>query len=182
MPEKEKACFVRALAFDDLPMVLTWRNDPAVRRFMFTQHEICLEEHQAWFARCQKDGTRRLLIVESMGDVIGFVQLSGVCPGGVADWGFFVRPDAPKGTGQRLGRAALEYAFGELGLHKVCGQVIDSNHGSIAFHKKLGFKQEGALRDQQRIADEYHTLIYFGMLSHEWQTEQFTQEDKNAED
>lgn len=138
---------------------------------MFSRHEIDMDEHRAWYARANMDETRKLLIVQEDQIPLGFVQLSNVSLGSVADWGFYVRPDAPKGSGLKLGWAALEHAFEELCLHKVCGQAIESNHASIAFHKKLGFKQEGVLREQQRIEDAYHTLICFGLLRREWQPE-----------
>lgn len=160
---------IRSMAEDDLPMVLAWRNHPEVRRFMFTQHEISLEEHTQWFMRVVQDNTRRLLIVQLQGKPIGYVQFSNVEPGGVADWGFYARPDAAKGTGRKLGASALDHAFGQLKLNKVCGRAIDTNQASIRFHERLGFKREAVLRDQKRINDEYQTLICFGLLAHEWQ-------------
>lgn len=160
---------IRALVYEDLPMVLSWRNHEDVRRFMFTQHEISLEEHSRWFAVASEDATRRLLVVENVSGPLGYVQLSHVEPGGVANWGFYVRPDAPKGSGLILGQVALSHAFGELKLYKVCGQAIKSNAASIAFHKRLGFAQEGVLRDQQYIAGAYHSLVCFGLLAREWQ-------------
>lgn len=166
-----ESCSIRALTSDDLPVVLTWRNHPDVRRFMFTQHEISLDEHRQWFAKTRTDPTRRLLIVEDGRDPIGYVQFSSVTCGGVADWGFYARPEAPRGSGYKLGVTALNYAFGSLNLHKVCGQAIDSNLASIAFHLRLGFAEEGMLRDQQRIDGKYHSIICFGLLAHEWQAD-----------
>lgn len=160
---------IRSMAEKDLTMVLAWRNHPEVRRFMFTQHEISLTEHTQWFMRVVQDNTRRLLIVQEQGSPIGYVQFSNVELGGVADWGFYARPDAPKGTGRKLGTLALGHAFGQLKLHKVCGQAIDTNQASIRFHERLGFKREGVLRDQKRINDQYQTLICFGLLADEWQ-------------
>lgn len=162
---------IRAVTYDDLPMVLAWRNHPEVRRFMFTQHEISLDEHRQWFAKASQDSARRLLIVEEAREAIGYVQFNQVCPGGVSDWGFYARPDSPRGSGRKLGFSALGYAFGELGLHKVCGQAIESNQASINFHCRLGFRQEGVLREQQRIEGRYHTVYCFGMLAQEWQSE-----------
>ncbi len=160
---------IRSMAEEDLTMVLAWRNHLEVRRFMFTQHEISLAEHTQWFMRVVQDNTRRLLIVQELGSSIGYVQFSNVERGGVADWGFYARPDAPKGTGRRLGTLALDHAFGQLKLHKVCGQTIDTNQASIRFHERLGFKREGVLRDHKRMNDRYQTLICFGLLAHEWQ-------------
>jgi UDP-4-amino-4,6-dideoxy-N-acetyl-beta-L-altrosamine N-acetyltransferase len=160
---------IRSMAEEDLTMVLAWRNHPEVRRFMFTQHEISLAEHTEWFMRVVQDNTRRLLIVQEQSSPIGYVQFSNVERGGVADWGFYARPDAPKGTGRKLGTLALDHAFGQMELHKVCGQAIVTNYASIRFHERLGFKREAVLRDQKRVNDRYQTLICFGLLVHEWQ-------------
>ncbi|MFA5490887.1 MAG: UDP-4-amino-4,6-dideoxy-N-acetyl-beta-L-altrosamine N-acetyltransferase [Candidimonas sp.] len=161
---------LRPVTADDLPMVLAWRNHPSIRGFMLTRHEIGLEEHRNWFEKASQDATRRLLIVEEGPDPIGYVQFNNVTDGGVSDWGFYARPDAPKGSGRKLGRAALNHAFGALDLHKVCGQAIDTNRASIALHTALGFAREGVLRDQHYIEGAYHSLVCFGLLRSEWQS------------
>jgi UDP-4-amino-4,6-dideoxy-N-acetyl-beta-L-altrosamine N-acetyltransferase len=164
-------CQIRSMTEQDLPMVLAWRNHPDVRRFMFTQHEISLAEHSQWFHRVLGDHTRSVLIVEENANPIGCVQFTNLGDSGVADWGFYVRPETPKGTGRKLGVTALNHAFTVLQLHKVCGQAIASNRASINFHERLGFKQETELREQKRINNQYHTLICFGLLANEWKAE-----------
>lgn len=163
------SAFVRAMREDDLERVLGWRNHPDVRRFMYTQHEIKPSEHQRWFESSQRDPARDLLIFEQEAVPLGFVNITQVVPEQIADWGFYLAPDAPRGTGQRLGEAALEFAFRSLELHKVCGQALEFNARSIRFHEKLGFVQEGALREQHYDGTTYHTIIHFGLLRHEWQ-------------
>jgi UDP-4-amino-4,6-dideoxy-N-acetyl-beta-L-altrosamine N-acetyltransferase len=162
------ACTVRLVTIEDLALILSWRNHPEVRRVMFSQHEISLEEHRNWFNKVRLDNSRCLLLVEEANKPIGFVQFTHVESEGVADWGFYTDPGAPKGTGRKLGVAALEHAFTNLNLHKVCGQVISSNSISIRFHHRLGFVQEGVLRAHQRSNSEYLDLYCFGMLSQEW--------------
>lgn len=164
------ATSIRAVGAADLPMILAWRNDPAIRRVMLSQHEITLAEHQQWFARARADPARRLLLVADAGTPIGFVQFHNVADGGIADWGFYAAPDAPRGTGRKLGTAALDHAFRALHLHKVCGQALDHNAASIAFHERLGFVREGVLRDQHRVNGHYHALVCFGLLAEEWQS------------
>ena len=149
-------------------MVLSWRNHPDVRRYMFTQHEISPLEHSQWFKKASQDSTLRLLIVQEHDSPLGYVQFSGVEPGGISYWGFYARPNAPKGTGRKLGAAALEHAFGLLQLHKVCGQAIASNHASIRFHESLGFTRDEQLRGYKRVGTHCHSLIGFGLLDKEW--------------
>ncbi|EQB04747.1 UDP-4-amino-4,6-dideoxy-N-acetyl-beta-L-altrosamine N-acetyltransferase [Sphingobium baderi] len=162
------ACCVRSAHRDDLPMLLSWRNHPEVRSFMFSRHEIGLDEHAAWFATASRDITRRLLVIEDQDLPLGYVQFANIASGGIAEWGFYTRPGAPRGSGRRLGSAALDHAFTVLGLHKVCGQAIASNAASIALHQKLHFVQEGVLREHQQIEGTYHSLVCFGLLKHEW--------------
>lgn len=162
------ACRVRPLESGDLERVLEWRNHPDVRAWMFTTHEIPLHEHLAWYERASRDPSKRLLLAEQDGEPFGYVGFSGVEPGGVAHWGFYVAPGAPKGSGRKLGRAALRFAFTSLELHKVCGQAFDFNPASIQLHLALGFRQEGVLREQQRAGDSYHSLVCFGLLQAEW--------------
>lgn len=173
MPE---LCLARAVTQNDLPMLLNWRNHADVRRFMFTQHEISQEEHQNWFERVNQDDSRCLLIIETSHDPIGYVQFNNVCIGGVSDWGFYTRPNAPSGSGKKLGETALQHAFEKLQLHKVCGQAIDTNEASIRFHRKLGFTHEGTLREHQRIDHSYQDVICFGLLTHEWSSRSIAKE------
>jgi UDP-4-amino-4,6-dideoxy-N-acetyl-beta-L-altrosamine N-acetyltransferase len=161
---------LRPMTQADLEQVLCWRNHPEVRRFMYTAHEIALEEHRKWFFRATCNPAVDLMIYERHGQARGFVNITREkCPE-VADWGFYLAPDAPKGTGQYLGVQALTYVFEELGLHKLCGQALGFNERSIAFHKALGFTDEGCLRDQHFDGNEFHNIVCFGLLEHEWQT------------
>lgn len=177
MPE---LCTIRSIMQDDLPTLFRWRNHPDIRRYMLTQHEITEEEHLNWYTHACQDTTRRLLMIEESGVPIGYVQFSDVAAGGVSQWGFYARPGAPKGTGKKLGVTALTYAFEELKLHKVCGRAIDVNIASQAFHQRLGFKQEGVLREQHCLAGVYHSVICFGLLAHEWQASSDAKEYTHA--
>ncbi len=157
------------MAAADLEKVLAWRNHPDVRRYMYTQHEISLDEHTRWFERASQDSSRHLLIFENETTPLGFINIHQMAAGGIADWGFYAAPEAPKGTGRQLGQAALQYAFLTAGLHKLCAQALSYNERSIRFHANLGFKQEGTLRDQYFDGQNYHDVVCFGLLASEWQ-------------
>lgn len=159
---------IRRMMHADLERVLAWRNHPDVRRYMYTQHEIALDEHQRWFERSLQDPKKHLLVFEVNQQPLGFVNFNEAVNGSIADWGFYVAPDAPKGSGRQLGCAALSHAFTQLQLHKVCGQALAYNERSIQFHQSLGFQQEGILRDQHFDGERHHHVICFGLLCHEW--------------
>jgi UDP-4-amino-4,6-dideoxy-N-acetyl-beta-L-altrosamine N-acetyltransferase len=159
---------LRPLQEDDLPLVLAWRNHDDVRSYMYSQHEISPAEHARWFANASQDAKRHLLIYQPAGKPQGFVSFHQLRDSAVAEWGFYLAPDAEKGTGSALGRAALNYAFGSLKLHKVCAEALSFNERSRRFHEKLGFQQEGVLRDHYFDGSRYHAVYCFGLLTNEW--------------
>lgn len=152
----------------DVEQVLAWRNHPLVKSKMLTQHDISLSDHRRWFERMSADDSKRLLVIEEDEQPLGFVHFSGVSAGGVADWGFYAVPMAPKGTGRKLGGTAIAHAFDRLALHKICAQVLEFNEASIRLHLALGFVQEGRLRQHARIDGNYYDLLCFGLLRQEW--------------
>jgi UDP-2,4-diacetamido-2,4,6-trideoxy-beta-L-altropyranose hydrolase len=159
---------LRSMTAADLPSVLALRNHAEVRRYMLTQHEISTEEHRSWFDRASQNTKVDLLVWEMDDRCCGFVQFKETNYPGVVDWGFYVAPDAPRGTGTKLGLAALAHAFKKDGLYKICGHALRWNLPSIEFHKSLGFTQEGILRDQYFDGDKHHDMIFFGLLKQEW--------------
>lgn len=160
--------YLRKMVEDDLSFVLQWRNHPDVRRYMYTQHEITPEEHAQWFSRICHDDTQGSFIFVIDDALLGYVNFKRIAASAVADWGFYLAPDAPKGTGIQLGTAALSYAFQQMKLHKVCGQALGYNEKSKGFHLRLGFKREGVLRLHHFDGKDYHDVECFGLLANEW--------------
>jgi len=172
-----KAVRVRPMQADDLSMVLAWRNHPAIRQHMLTQHEISMEEHSAWFERTTQDPQKKLLIFEEDNTSRGYVYFSGDQTGATAEWGFYTAPEAPKGSGKKLGQASLDYAFTELGLKKICGQVLVANQASIRFHQKLGFRLEDELTTEPSTNNINTALKSFFLTSEEWHNRQEMQHE-----
>jgi UDP-4-amino-4,6-dideoxy-N-acetyl-beta-L-altrosamine N-acetyltransferase len=160
---------LRPMTEADLVPVLQWRNDPGVRDYMYTSHIIGLNEHRNWFFAASKNPAINLLIYEYYGQACGFVNITRTRCSVVADWGFYLSPDAKKGAGRSLGEAALTYAFEVLELHKLSGEALGFNKRSIAFHRALGFIEEGRLRDQYFDGAMYQDVVCFGLLKPEWQ-------------
>ena len=160
---------IRLLTKDDLTLLLAWRNHSNIRQFMLNQQEISLCEHQLWFKKSSNNISQYLLIYERSDVPEGFIQFTKTTSENVANWGFFAAPNSSKGTGKRICKAALDYGFRTLNLHKICGKVLEFNTLSIHLHLSLGFKNEGTLRQHHHIDSNYHNLICFGLLNFEWE-------------
>jgi len=177
------SCRLRPMKEHDLERVLDWRNHWDIRKYMYTQHVITLEEHRAWFTRTNKIPGRYLLIYEQDGEPLGFVKIEiEDNQGGRAKWGFYLAPKAPRGSGQRLGHCTLAHAFTSLELHKLCGEVLADNFRSIRFHERLGLRLEATLRDHFYDGYSYNDVIIFGLLADEWRDLQGATTDESPPD
>jgi ribosomal-protein-serine acetyltransferase len=74
-----------------------------------------------------------------------------------------------KGLMTKACRTLVTYAFDELGLNKVEIHCATSNIRSCAIPKRLGFTQEGILREAEWLYDHFLDLFVFGMFAREWQ-------------
>lgn len=156
---------VRKLKREDLELVLQWRNEPAVRNNMYTNHVITIEEHSAWFEKCQTDESVVNLIFERNMMPAGIISFSKInCLQGTAEWAFYSGNTSIRGVGTLMELCALRYAFNKLSLRKLCCEVLSFNESVIKFHKKFGFQVEGIkkkhyLRDEQ-VFDIYQLAIF----------------------
>lgn len=62
----------------------------------------------------------------------------------------------------------LNHMFGERRLHKCEANVWAFNAPSLALHRKLGFTEEGRLRDHEFLAGRHHDVVLFGMTAPEF--------------
>jgi UDP-4-amino-4,6-dideoxy-N-acetyl-beta-L-altrosamine N-acetyltransferase len=155
---------LRPMTADDLLLVLRWRNDPAVREHLFTRHEIGESEHRSWFERSAAMAGRELLVHVVDGAAAGFVSFDALGHDSIVEWGFYRAPEAPRGSGRLLGRAALQHAFELRRRHKVVGRTLAANARALGFHLALGFREEGRLRDHHWDGGTYHDVVCFGLL------------------
>jgi len=160
---------LREIKMEELSLILSWRNAPRVRENMYTRHEISLDEHQAWWASVSENSEQKYFMYELDDVALGVVGFSGIdLKSQNASWAFYASPDAPKGTGSKMEFLALDYAFHELALHKLCCEVLAFNEAVIKLHKKFGFYEEGILREHHKVDEAFINIHTLGILSTEW--------------
>lgn len=159
---------IRKLEEKDLVQVLDWRNHDDIRKWMVNTSKINFEDHKVWFERNQNRTDRFFCIFEYDGQSQGYISFQNMENSSAYEWGFYIKPFAERGMGQLLGKAAIQYAFNCLDIHKIFGQVLAFNEKSILFHQKLGFQQEGLLRKQFKDSRGEFDIFQFGLLKPEW--------------
>lgn len=167
--------YLRPLEESDIgEQYLSWLNDPEVTRFLETGKtavSLCdLRKYLERFRNSTTDFIFAILDRES-GFHIGNVTLNRISlTHGTADTGLMIGRKEVWGKGYAFEAWSLllEFAFESLGLHKVVAGAIAEHAASIAVLKRLGFKQEGTLRQEFLVDGQYKDAIRFGLLREEF--------------
>ena len=64
--------------------------------------------------------------------------------------------------------AMLRFGFEDYGFHRITAKVIKGNIGSIRVLQKLGFTEEGLLRESLYKNGQYHDLMILSVLESEY--------------
>jgi ribosomal-protein-serine acetyltransferase len=83
--------------------------------------------------------------------------------------GYYIAEEAQgKGIVTKSVKAILDYVFRELGLNRVEIRCGVHNKKSRAIPERLGFVQEGIIRDGEWLYDHFHDLVVYSMLAKDW--------------
>lgn len=159
---------------EDMPTLLEWRNNPDHRKYYREYRESSLEDQLKWYENIMmKDPTWYHFIAKPISNpdkIIGVAFLNHIHP--IYKTGEFgITLGDPEYRGKGYGKDMLitliKYGFEELNLNRIWCEVY-SNNDSIHVYRKVGFKDEGILRQHVYKNGEYLDSYMLGMLKSEY--------------
>lgn len=166
---------LRALSRDDTERMRSWRNDPLVNQGLIDRAHISAAAQERWFQRvteAQAEGSEIWFIVETLrGRAIGATYLTDVDGrAGTAQWNLFIGDAAHRHGGWSVDTAVclFDHAFGDLGLRRIWCRILESNQAAQALNRRLGFREEGRLREHVFVEGTHEDLFLMGLTRDEW--------------
>lgn len=105
----------------------------------------------------------------SQSDIIGWCKCEIEVPKVRADLGYDLNPDYwNKGIMTESLKAVIEYVFQTLNINRIEATVSTMNMASIKVLEKLGFANEGILRERSLFSSTIHDTVMFSMLKREY--------------
>ena len=143
------------LSLADKKMVLEWRNHLSIRKWMFTQEEITLENHLSYIDSLKTKSDRVYFLLKEQGNSIGVVDYKDIdFIKSKAFIGIYAKPNL-RGVGNILMKEIINYGFFELKLNCLISEVLDSNNSAIKLYNRYGFEEIGR-RDNLIIMELKH--------------------------
>jgi len=165
--------YLRPFSRDDLPYIQKWSNDAELRRLIGEVVPMSRAETEKWYRELlgDKDRIWFAIALKRGGRVIGEAGLLRMFrPWRNTDMTIIIgEKDAwGKGYGTEVGHLLLDYAFGQLGFHRISIGVVGFNKRALKFWESLGFKKEGVERDEYCYDNEYSDGVMMSILEDEY--------------
>lgn len=170
---------LRDVERDDLPRYVEWLNDPEVRRGLNVVFPLSSAEEEAWFEGVldRPEAERPFAIDALEGERwvhiggCGLFDLQqrdrraelGIMIGDKSRW--------DQGYGTDSMQVLLRHGFETLNLHRIKLRVFEFNERAIKVYRRLGFVEEGRLRQESYQAGRYWDTLVMGLLRSEWEAE-----------
>lgn len=170
-----KSVRIRALEPEDLPALARWHNDPAIARMLVGwSFPLSMAGQKIWFEKSLADEKTKRFAVETLseGRLIGMTGLWDI------DWknrealtALLIGEDVRgKGYGADAIGAMMHYAFIDLGMNRLWGEILCYNTASYrAYVEKSGWKVEGVMRRKIYRNGQFNDSYLVAILRSEYE-------------
>jgi RimJ/RimL family protein N-acetyltransferase len=160
---------LRTIEEDDIAFLQQTINNPRIWTGLASVNPKTRAQEREWVDSLGDDGGVHLLVCID-GDPIGIISLKP--PNevwGTVEVGYMITPEQ---WGNGYATDALTvicgYAFDERRLHKVYATAYATNTASHRVLEKVGFTEEGVLREEGFTNGKHVDLHRYGFLADEW--------------
>jgi RimJ/RimL family protein N-acetyltransferase len=166
---------IRRFEDSDVGFLLTYRNDPEVAKYQ--SWDSCTEQEALDLVR-EMDATEPgtpgewfqfAIELTQTNTLIGDCGLKTEADGRQAEIGFtFSRAYQGRGLASEAVARLLDYAFGELNLHRVYAITDQENTPSVALLERLGMRREGSFAENLWFKGRWASEYLYAILRYEW--------------
>lgn len=171
-PYEGKLVRLRAREPGDEPLLYRWFNDPEVTEHLTVRYPLSHAQEKAFIEGAAVSYDRATFGVETIaeGKLIGGVSLEqaspenrratlGIALGDKQFWN--------GGYGTDTMRVVCRFGFESMNLHRIDLEVYGTNARARRVYEKVGFRQEGVLREAVYKYGRYEDIVHMGLLEGE---------------
>lgn len=167
---KDNMVLLRAIEDDDAEVLADLINDPEVENAVCGwSYPVSLTSQKKWIANLSNESAVRYA-VEFEKKTVGVAIISAIdMKNSVANMNIkLVQTARGRGIAYHTMELIIRYCFEELNLHCLTANVIERNMESRKLWEKLGFSQDGLLRNRIYKNGVYHNIVAFSLLKEEF--------------
>jgi len=159
------------LSDTEVEMVRTWRNHEKIRKCGYADHEFSLSEHKDFINKLKSDDRNFYWVMKENDKYLGVLHIIRVDSGNRNGYlGLYLNPyNYTPGIGKLLVKYLIKLSFEIAKLHTLKLETFEGNIPAIKLFNKMGFKEEGRLKEYVYKDGKWKDVIVMGMTNREIQ-------------
>jgi len=163
----------KAVQIDDAALILSWRQDKDVSKYMFSDvDDMNIDRQQAWIDSKNEDVTYQHYIMRYDEEPFGYISFNQI------DWSnkhcssgsYIVSAHDRRRFGGLLHNYFSDYIFYGLGMNKSVVEILQGNDAVIAIQKRLKLRHVGVFKDHVIKNGKFYDVELFELLEADYRT------------
>ncbi len=164
--------YIKPLSVKDIDHVMSWVNDPEIiKNFQNFGRKFTKKEELDYIKELIKSKINfAFSVFNENGDYIGQISINQISwANKLGRLALIIKKEYwGVGYAQQAIPLIIKFAFRKLRLNKVWLMAYSSNKKGLHVYEKVGFKQEGLLRQEYFWKGKYHDMVRMGILKSEF--------------
>lgn len=166
---------LRALTQEDLPLTLAWHNQQdIVDAYSGHPFPVNVEMEQKWYEKILTSNFPITVFgIESIENqnLIGITVLKEInLINSSAEFAIYIGDQNYRGKGfaEEATLKTMQFGFYKLGLNRIYLKVLEENHAAIKLYQKVGFLNEGKMRQSVFKNNSFKNELILGLLKEDF--------------
>lgn len=159
---------LRPITMADTDLIVTWRNNPLVRKNFIFREPFTSELHNNWMRTKVATGQviQYIIVEKGSGLPVGSVYFRDIdAQTQSAEFGIFIGEDSARGKG--IGSETVElfsrYGIEMLHFRQIRLRLLERNEQAYRTYRNAGFEDDEIPSERVLLDGEYHNVIFMSM-------------------
>ncbi|MCR5796743.1 MAG: UDP-4-amino-4,6-dideoxy-N-acetyl-beta-L-altrosamine N-acetyltransferase [Eubacterium sp.] len=162
---------LRDIRGDDLEMIMKWRMDPDITRYMNTNPKLTLEGQRKWLASLESNSKVKYWLIEKDLRPIGVINMADIdYDNKNSSWGYYIGEKDARSLklAISLEMSLYDYVFDVLGFEELHNEVFSLNSGVVKLHLACGSHITKEVKDEVDKEGISYDITHISITSDEW--------------
>ncbi len=162
---------LRSIKESDLELIMQWRMDPDITRYMNTNPKLTLDSQKKWLSFIKTSDNVRQWMIEVNEMPAGIINIAGIdWEKRNASWGYYIGEKKLRSlrTSLSLEMSLYDYVFDILGLEELHNEVFSLNTGVIKLHEACGSRIINEVKGEVEKEGVSYDVTHMSITADEW--------------
>lgn len=171
MSAVERIISTRGILESDLELIMKWRMDPEITRYMNTDPVLTIDGQKEWKKQIDEDMSVRYWLIKVDGIPAGVINLADIdWTNRSSSWGYYIGEKRMRSFQVALSieMSLYDYVFYVLDFIEIHNESLTDNSSVIKIHEFCGNKVTRIVENEVEKGGKYYDVAHMSITKEQW--------------